>query len=483
MSANSVFVPAELPLVVELDGTLTPADTLWEGLVRLIKREPRSLFLLPIWLCRGRAYFAARVWERGAWRGQGLPLHLELQRYLIEQHRLGRKLVLATTANQELAQEISDRLGLFDAVIGLENHSNRKGQTKLAAIRDRVGEHFSYAGSSSADAPVWHGAARAVFVGDIERLRTLCPNSDVEAEFRSAKAGWSTWLRAIRVHQWLKNGLVFVPLLTSFSLLDMHRLALAAIAFGAFSLCASATYIVNDLWDLDNDRAHPRKSKRPLASCEIPIAVALAASAAFLLCGFGLAFAASGRLAALLTVYLVSTSAYSWLLKRFVVADVLTLACLYTIRILAGAVAIEVPLSSWLLAFSVFLFFSLALVKRCAELVSLAESPHQGAAGRNYNISDLDVLWPTGVGAGMASVVVFGLFINSPETQSQYAAPHVMWLVALILLYWLLRLWIKTGRGEMHDDPLIYSIRDLNSRTSIMLVVLCSLVARFAKGL
>ena len=287
----------------------------------------------------------------------------------------------------------------------------------------------------------------------------------------------------ITLIQWLKNVLVFVPLLTSFSLLNLHRLALAAIAFGAFSLCASATYIVNDLWDLDNDRAHPRKSKRPIASCEIPIAAALAVSASLLLSGFGLAMAASGRLAALMAVYLVLTSAYSWLLKRFVVADVLTLACLYSIRILAGAVAIDVPLSSWLLAFSVFLFFSLALVKRCAELVSLAETSIKGAAGRNYNIADLHVLWPTGIGAGMASVVVFGLFINSPETQAQYAAPHVMWLVALILLYWLLRLWIKTGRGEMHDDPLIFSLRDLNSRTSMMLILIFSLIARFGKGL
>lgn len=483
MSANSEFDFVSLPLVVDLDGTLTPADTLWEGLVRLIKGRPRFLFLLPLWLWRGRAYFKARVWQHTTWTGQGLPLHVELHAYLIEQRRQGRRLVLATAANQGLAQEIADGLGLFDEVIGSDESSNLKGNAKLDAIRTRVGEQFSYAGGSSADAAAWQGAARAIFVGDVERLRRLCPKSDVEAEFPAAKADWRTWLRTIRVHQWLKNVLVFVPLLTSFSLLNLHRLALAAIAFGAFSLCASATYIVNDLWDLDNDRAHPRKSKRPIASCEIPIAAALAVSASLLLSGFGLAMAASGRLAALMAVYLVLTSAYSWLLKRFVVADVLTLACLYSIRILAGAVAIDVPLSSWLLAFSVFLFFSLALVKRCAELVSLAETSIKGAAGRNYNIADLHVLWPTGIGAGMASVVVFGLFINSPETQAQYAAPHVMWLVALILLYWLLRLWIKTGRGEMHDDPLIFSLRDLNSRTSMMLILIFSLIARFGKGL
>ena len=481
MNATSKLDAEPLPLVVDLDGTLTPADTLWEALVRLVKRDPRRVLLMPMWLVRGRAHFKAQVWQHADWSGQGLPLRVEFHAYLVEQRRRGRRLILATAANEHLAQGIADRVGLFDEVIASDTRSNLKGKAKLAAIRARVGERFVYAGDSSADAPAWQGAVQAIFVGDVARLRRLCPTSTVEAEFPATRPGWRLWLRQIRIHQWLKNVLVFVPLLTSFSLLNLQRVTLAALAFGAFCLCASATYIVNDLWDLDNDRAHPRKSRRPIASGEIPIAAALGVAAALLLAGFGLAFATGVRLAGLLAVYLVLTSAYSWLLKRFVVADVLTLACLYTIRILAGAVAIDVPLSSWLLAFSVFLFFSLAMVKRCAELVSLADSAATGAAGRNYMVTDLQVLWSTGIGTGIASIVVFGLFVNSPEMQAQYATPHLMWLVALVLMYWLMRLWIKTGRGEMHDDPLIYSMRDLNSRVSILLVVVLSLVARFGK--
>jgi len=472
----------EPPLVVDLDGTFTVTDTLWESIVRLIKRRPVVLVMLPFWLMQGRAQLKATIWARSTWNAQGLPLNQKLHEYLVAQRRQGRRLVLATAAHEALARKVVDPHGLFDDVIGSDGRRNLKGSAKLAAIRELVGERFCYAGDSRADVVVWSGATRAVLVGDVARLRRLTPRSTIEAEFSVSGPGWRTWVRTIRAYQWLKNMLILVPLLTSFSLLDQHRVVLALLAFAAFSSCASATYIVNDLWDLDNDRNHAHKSKRPLASGEISIPSALLMAVALLGGGFGLALLANGRFALILAVYLVTTSAYSWVLKRYVIADVLTLACLYTLRIVAGAVVIGVPLTTWLLAFSVFLFFSLALVKRCAELVSLHEAGADGAVGRNYKTTDLEVLWPTGVGSGVAAVVVFGLFINSPETQSQYASPYLMWLVALALFYWVMRLWIKTSRGEMHDDPIVYSLRDPNSRISVVLMLVISVLARFVKG-
>jgi len=468
------------PLVVDLDGTLTPTDTLWESLVRLVKLHPGALLSLPFWLLRGRAHFKERVARSAGWSGEGVPLREELLAYLQEQKKAHRKIVLATAAHAPIAETIAKRVGLFDAVIASDGRVNLKGRNKLDAIKEKVGERFVYAGDSRADIPIWSAAEGAILVGTSAALRrTVAQLSPLEREFGSGPGGWRLWLRAIRVHQWLKNILIFVPLLTSFSLFDDGRLGLAALAFIAFSLAASATYLINDLWDLDSDRSHPRKRDRPLASGAIGIPQALVAAVALMLAASAVALAVGYRFAFLLLVYVVLTSAYSWTLRRFVVLDVLTLACLYMIRIVSGAVAIGVAVSSWLLAFSGFLFFGLALVKRCAELVTLGQNETTASTGRNYYVSDLRVLWPMGVGASMCSVVVFGLFISWPDTGVRYASPELIWLAALGLIYWLARLWIKTSRGEMHDDPMVFAARDLNSRINILIMVLITLISYF----
>jgi 4-hydroxybenzoate polyprenyltransferase len=254
-------------------------------------------------------------------------------------------------------------------------------------------------------------------------------------------------------------------------------LASTVIAFLAFSFAASATYIVNDLWDLDNDRAHSRKRLRPFALARLPILHGLAVAALLLVVAMVLATAVSRGFVLMLISYLILTSAYSWALKGVVLIDVLMLSLLYTLRILAGAVAIGAPTSAWLLAFSVFIFLSLALVKRCAELVSLDQDGLRATRGRDYQVNDLVVLWPLGVGAALSAVVVFGLFISTPETQARYGTPQLLWLVAIGLVYWLARLWIKTSRGEMHDDPVIYAVRDRGSRITIAAMIATTLAA------
>jgi 4-hydroxybenzoate polyprenyltransferase len=301
----------------------------------------------------------------------------------------------------------------------------------------------------------------------------------VELEFTSGGIGLGTWVRALRLHQWFKNLLLFVPLLTTFSLLDVGRLTALTIAFFAFSLAASATYIFNDLWDLDNDRAHHRKRHRPFASGDIPIAQGLLGAGIALVIAFLVALNVSQNFLLMLLLYLVLTGTYSWILKGYVLIDVLTLSVLYTLRIVAGAVVIEVTLSYWLLAFSVFTFLSLALIKRCSELVSLNNTGQVSTPGRDYRVADLVVLWPLGVGSAVSAVVVFGLFINAPETLARYATPELLWLVALGLIYWLSRLWIKTTRGEMHDDPIVYAVKDKVSISTILLILITMIAAHY----
>lgn len=307
-------------------------------------------------------------------------------------------------------------------------------------------------------------------------VRNVIP---IEIEFSRGPVRLLTWAKTLRVHQWLKNLLIFVPMVTAFSFLNVKSVLLATIAFLAFSLTASATYIVNDLWDLDNDRGHPRKKFRPLASAEVPIISALIVAALCLVTGLAMAWAVSLQFLSMLVLYIFVTSGYSWGLKQYVLIDVIVLSLLYTLRIFSGSVAVEIAISNWLLAFSVFLFLSLALVKRCAELLSLEKSGGEVTSGRDYRVGDLTILWPLGVSAAMSSVVVFGLFISSPETAARYATPVALWLVALGLIYWLSRLWISTARGEMHEDPVVYAIRDRGSRAVAVLMAAAMLAAYY----
>ncbi|MEK6763154.1 MAG: UbiA family prenyltransferase [Nitrospirota bacterium] len=470
----------DCPLVVDLDGTLTPADTLVESLIQLIKRTPLSLLLLPFWFLKGRAAFKDAVASRTSIAVDRLPYHESLLAYLLSEKKKGRRIILATAAHKSIAEGVSAHLGLFDHVLATDAGRNLKSKAKLEAIREEVGEKFVYAGDSHADIPIWRGAQAAILVGVssglTESIRRYVP---IEQEFPTEAIGLAVWLRALRVYQWLKNMLLFVPALTSFSFMEMGGLTTVVVAFLAFSFAASATYIVNDLWDLENDRAHRRKRLRPFASGTIPILYGLAVAVSALFLAFVLAMYVSTGFFQILLLYVVLTSVYSWVLKEYVLIDVLLLSLLYTLRILAGSIAIGVTASSWLLAFSVFMFLSLALVKRCAELVSLDQIGGKGTRGRDYRVTDLVVLWPLGVGAALSAVVVFGLFISAPQTQVRYATPQLLWLVAIGLTYWLSRLWIKTSRGEMHDDPMIYAISNPNSLITVVLMIATTLAAHF----
>lgn len=468
------------PLVVDLDGTLTPTDTLIESIIQLVKHNPLEMLSLPFWMLSGRAVFKSNIATRVSFSVGNLPYRQPLVDYLRSEKDKGRRIILATAAHRSIAESVAEHLGLFDSVLASDGERNLKGKVKLEAIRETVGERFVYAGDSAADLPIWKASEAAILVGTSPRVskaaRRMTP---IEREFPRINPGGIVWLRALRIHQWLKNLLLFVPLLTAFSFLDGSKLTTMIVAFFAFSLAASATYVVNDLWDLENDRSHPRKRNRPFANASITIPTGTTVAAGAMMVALMLAAFISNGFLLMLVLYITLTSAYSWVLKEYVLIDVLMLSLLYTLRILAGAVAISIPTSSWLLAFSVFIFFSLALVKRCSELVSLRQIGGEAARGRDYRVTDLIVLWPLGIGAALCAVVVFGLFISAAETQARYVSAQLLWFVAIGLIYWLARLWIKTARGEMHDDPLVFALKDSGSRMTILAMLLATLVAHF----
>jgi 4-hydroxybenzoate polyprenyltransferase len=471
---------SNMPLIVDLDGTITPTDTLLESLVRLLKHSPWSLLLLPLWLLRGRAGFKEVISTRGTIDATKIPYCVPLLAYLHEEKSRGREIVLATAAHHTTAEAVSRHLGVFDKVLATHAGNNLKGLAKLKAIQESVGEAFVYAGDCEADLPVWKQAKAAILVGVAHRTAVLVRREvPIEREYPKQSSGMAVWLRALRVHQWIKNLLLFVPLLTTFAFTDIDKLGSMVLAFLAFSFAASATYIVNDLWDLESDRSHPRKCLRPFACGALPILHGLLVAGIALALSLVLASTVSQGFLWMLVTYLVLTSFYSWVIKEYVLMDVLMLSMLYTIRILAGSVAIGVATSSWLLAFSAFLFLSLALVKRCAELVSLKETGVGATRGRDYRVSDLVVLWPLGVGAALCAVVVFGLFISAPDTQARYATPQMLWLVGIGLVYWMARLWVKTSRGEMHDDPVVYALKDRGSRLTVLAMVAAAVTGHF----
>ena len=322
------------------------------------------------------------------------------------QHAEGRTLILATAAHRTIAEDAANHLGLFSQVISTGDSENLKGKAKLDKIQKRIGSRFSYAGDSAADLPIWRASETAILVGTSSAVRReVYKSGKIEIEFTNKRAGLRLWMRALRIHQWLKNLLLFVPLLTAFAFNDVEKIYFALIAFVSFSIAASATYIFNDLWDLENDRKHVRKCKRPSASGQIPILHGVAVAVALLIISLTAACYVSLSFAGMVTAYIVLTTLYSWGLKHYVLIDVLMLALLYTFRVLAGSIAVQIYTTQWLRAFSVFMFFGLALVKRCAELKSLQLIHKNVTEGRDYQVQDLVVLWPLGIGASLCSIV------------------------------------------------------------------------------
>jgi len=466
-------------IAVDLDGTLTLTDTLYEAALVLARSKPIMLFLLPFWLVKSVAYFKLKVAENSVLDVTTLPYNAPFIDWLKEQKARGKTIVLCTAANELIARNVYKHFDLFDDFIASDETTNLKSANKRKELEDKYGEHgYDYAGNSSADLEVWAGATQAIVVNaSVTVLTKASKVASVSETFPSENPNLSVWLKALRVHQWLKNLLLFVPLLAAHQFGNFQSLATLTLAFISFSLCASSVYIINDLLDLESDRRHPRKKNRPFASAKLPISLGLVVALALIGSSVALGAVVGEEFLVILLLYLSLTVAYSMALKRLVLIDCLTLATLYTVRIIAGAVAVSVSLSFWLLAFSVFMFFSLALVKRYAELKVQILEAKSFAHGRGYVVSDAPLLQTLGVTSGYISALVLALYVQSEDIVSLYAQPLAIWLVLPILLFWVSWVWLKAERGEMHDDPIVFAASD---KASLVVTVLTVVVFIYA---
>jgi len=470
-------IDREIPLCVDLDGTLVRSDLLIESALQLLKTKFYKALAMPVWLMAGKANLKRRLAEIVDLRYDLLPFNEEFVEYLRNQKSAGRKLILMTASDVKYAQKISDHLGLFDQVHASDGQTNMAGREKAAILNDTYGEsNFDYAGNAKIDLTVWKSARNIVLVDPEPGVQSAAEKLGKRIRvFQGPGRGIKKYAKALRLHQWVKNLLIFVPLAAAHKMSDMFLLSQVVIAFFAFGLCASSVYVLNDLLDMEADRAHPSKKNRPFAAGTIPAKSGLLMFPALLALGIGTAALwLPIQFLAVLIFYYVLTLAYSLKLKAVVLGDVLVLAGLYTLRIISGAAVVSVPLSFWLLGFSMFLFLSLAMVKRYSELLSVAERGKQDfAAGRGYQVADLDTLISLGSASGYTSVLVLALYVNSEDVTALYTFPLAIWFICPAVLYWVSRVWLTARRGNMHDDPVVFAVKDPVSR---FVAIICAAI-------
>lgn len=467
---------SDFPLCIDLDGTLTPTDTLHESLLLLAKEKPATLLALPSWLRQGKAVFKRRLADEVTLDCSVLPYREDLLAWLQAQRDGGRKLILVTAADRSIAEAVASHLQLFDEVIASEGGDNLSGERKRRALVARFGERgYDYAGNDTVDVAVWRSAREAIVIGDTALQNAAAQVAAVGPTFPPQRASLKLWLKAARLHQWVKNALIFVPALLAHTIAQPAVLLDAILAFIAFGFCASSVYLINDLLDLPADRRHKRKRYRPFAAGRLSAKAGVVGTTLLLSASIALAVSINIYFCAVLAAYYVVTWAYSLRLKRAPLIDVMTLASLYTVRIIAGAAAVKVMPSFWLLAFSIFLFLSLGIVKRYAELEDARRASKVGGHGRGYSTEDLPLLMSLGTASGYAAIVVMALYINSNDSQQLYKHPQPLWLICPLMLFWISRVWLLTTRGKMHDDPVVFALRD---RTSLLIfIIVAALVA------
>jgi 4-hydroxybenzoate polyprenyltransferase len=478
-----------VPMCVDLDGTLIASDTLYEGLIGLLRRNPLFVFALPVWLMRGKAALKAEIAARSPIDASALPYNPGLLALLGDMQG-SRPIVLCTAAHADYARAVAKHLGFFDRVMATDD-VNFGAQQKAEALVAEYGERgFDYAGDQSSDLTVFAVARQAFAVNATLRLRRRFPEIKNLARVIDTHPArrLTTLIKAIRIHQWIKNTLVFVALLAAHRVTDVDAVMRVIGAFVAYGLCASGVYLLNDLIDLKADRAHPRKRLRPLASGALSIRSALIFMPVLFASAFVLAIAISPLFTALLLTYCVVTNLYAFWLKRVPILDTIILAGLYTLRILAGAAAIPVVPSFWLLAFSMFFFFSLALAKRHSELLELEELKDADAAtprrsgetaipGRGYSPEDQATIVAQGAAAGQAAVLVLALYINTDQVRAQFKHPEVLWAICPLMVYWITKLWLNAQRRQIRDDPVVWAVKN---RVSRAIGILCLILFAIA---
>ena len=469
------------PLFVDLDGTLVLTDTLWESCLLFLKRYPLQIWRLIIWSFRGKAYFKEKLAMRVTPNVKILPYQAEVVEYISNAKASKREVYLITAANQRIADSISKFHNIFTATIGSISKLNLKGKNKLDAIQSIIGaKKFDYIGDSKADITIWRAAHTAIISSGADKVANqLNKDQDKIIVLPDRRVNiFKQWIKALRVHQWSKNALLFLALFMSHRILDPNLLIQSLIAFLSFSLSASAVYILNDLFDLEADRNHPSKKNRPFASGQLSIVNGLFVIPILLTISVLLAVSLlPNTFTIVLIVYLITTTSYSLYLKEKVFIDVITLGALYTLRVLAGGVAAGIDVSSWLLGFSLFFFLSLAFMKRYADLLLIKNNNQEELFGRGYSVIDLDLVQKFGIASGFVSLLILSLYINGDQVTVLYKQPALIWLTIPILLYWLMRMWLVAHHGKMTDDPIVFAIKDRSSYVMFLIITIILIVA------
>jgi 4-hydroxybenzoate polyprenyltransferase len=470
-------------IVVDLDGTLVNTDTLIENLFLYLRLYPLQILTILIWLFGGKAYFKKCLADKVMPDVKKLPYNRPLLKWLEQQRSEGACLVLATAADQRIADQVADYLGIFAKVLGT-NNLNLSSRNKADVLTRYFGTRgFEYIGNSLDDIAVWEKAS-VIHIANPETgvLAAASKIGEIQMMFNNRKAYIPSAIKALRIHQWAKNLLILVPLLASHRIMEVNLLVSGVLAFFAFSLCASSVYLLNDLIDLPDDREHSSKCNRPIAAGTFPVFHAALLIPVLLLLAFCLAITLLPfQFVIVLTIYYVLTLAYSFWLKRMVMLDVVVLAILYTVRVIAGAMAMSLDVTFWILAFCMFIFLSLAFLKRYTELLEVRQkSKENRILSRGYQSDDLELLASLGGASGYISVMVLALYINEPSDSKLYTSPEWMWLACPLLLYWLNRVWLLAHRGQMHDDPVVFALRDKVSLAVGFLFVLVFALASFS---
>lgn len=476
---SRTLAQAEPPLVVDLDGTLVRSDLLLESLFLALRRSPRLLLKLPGWVMQGAAACKRHLIQAGMPEVATLPYRSELVELLRAEKQRGRRLVLATAGDQALADAVSAELGFFDAALGSDGHSNLAGAAKARRLVASYGEQgFDYAGNSWRDQAVWTASRQAIVAGHHAGLaQAVRIHTPVVQEFRDPPGRWKQYLRELRPPQWIKNLLVFLPLASAAHLgLGALPLLQAALAFVSFTACAASVYLLNDLLDLPSDRRHPHKRRRPLASGAISISVCCLLMLVLLAGSAAIGWALHPYFLLVLAFYYTTTLAYSFGLKDQPILDVLILAGGYAARVVAGAVAIGAAPASWMIAFCVFLFFSLALLKRYAELALRRRIDGAAAHARGYRLDDIGVIAAQGIASGYIAVLVLALYADG-VLQKQAASGYWLFGSCLLLLYWISAMWLAADRGRIEDDPVTFALKDPLSRRLLLVMAILAMAA------
>jgi len=468
----------DIPLYIDLDGTLIKTDLLFETFIEFIKKNPFNILLSIRWLLKGKAYLKSKLAQNTFLDIEKLPYNEPFLSYLKNESNNGRKIILATATNFTLAKRVSNYLKIFSDIIASDEKKNIKGKTKLSQIEENSGNSlFDYAGNSKNDLIIFKHSKSSILVNFNKRLISRSTDIRVAKSFDSKNSLLRNLIIAIRPHQWVKNLLIFVPLFVSTQWYIPKLIIRASIGFISYSLVASSVYVINDIFDIQNDRAHIKKKYRPFAAGDLAVGHGLIIFLFLALAGLFAGYLLDRTYFFLLIAYVALNFLYSIYLKSLVLIDILILSQFYTLRVVSGGVITDIELSFWLLAFSVFIFFSLAIAKRYTELMLSKDYKKKKIRGRGYTTNDLNILNIMGVTNGYLAVLVLALYINSHQVVLTYSSPKILWGVCVIFFFWISHVWIKANRGELEADPIIFAIKDHTSLVVFVLLIIDVILA------